>query len=198
MLFVYAPALRPSLPAICRKRMLCQGQALSGRCAGLDFRIGASGIKCTRATDGDASGWGSVKGYIHFRCKKAKGIKHIHTDASDSAKIYTAQNQNAANAADGCLRSIAAMPISCWQFSCPMLAAYRQNAMLIYAANLPDAAISHISFRKHAFPFVQANLRRPAYVSSIRYAYSLTAGEGLCPFEPYYSREIMMRKRSLA
>ncbi len=217
---------------MCRKRPLCQGQALRAAYAGLDMRGRASGVKYKRATDEDAAGGGSVKGYIHSKFKKAKGRKHSchahqpaafpltsysqdtnkfsqshqrnfcgipslsnpirvadekfisSTIASDTAKIHKAQNQNAVNAADGCLRSIAAMPISCWQFACPMLAAYRQNAMRIYVANLPDVAISHISFRKHAFPFVQANLRRPAYVSSIRCAYSLTAGEGQAPSNP--------------
>lgn len=68
-------ALRPSLPAFCRKRSLCQGQALRAACAGLDIRARVSGIKYMRATDGDASGGGSVNGYIISKCKNAKRQK---------------------------------------------------------------------------------------------------------------------------
>ena len=71
------PALRPSLPAMCRKRIFCQGQALSGRFADLDIHIRASGLKYSRATDEDASGGGSVKGYSHFRYRKAKYLPAV-------------------------------------------------------------------------------------------------------------------------
>lgn len=49
---------------------------------------------------------------------------------------------------------------------------------------IPDARIMRPRFCADACSFVRHCLRRPAYVSSIRCAYSLTAGKGPCPFEP--------------
>ena len=47
-----------------------------------------------------------------------------------------------------------------------------------------DARITRPRFCTDAWSFVRPCLRGPAYVSSIRSAYSLTAGEGRGPFEP--------------
>ncbi len=88
------PALRPSLPAMCRKRIFCQGQALSGRFAGLDIHIRASGLKYTRATDEDASGGGSVKGYCLFRYRKAKGKIHSCQQYAACSEKHTSDYQN--------------------------------------------------------------------------------------------------------
>ena len=52
-----------------------------------------------------------------------------------------------------------------------------------YIAGVP-ARIMRPRFYADACSFVRHCLRRPAYVSSIRCAYSLTAGKGHCPFEP--------------
>ena len=49
---------------------------------------------------------------------------------------------------------------------------------------IPDAHIMRPRFRTDARSFVRHCLRGPAYISSIRCAYSLTAGEGRRPFEP--------------
>ena len=155
-------ALRPSLPAFCRKRSLCQGQALRVAYASLDIRARDCGIKYMRATDGDASGGGSVNGYIHSKCEKAKGKIHIRHSGVHCPEIQFAKFPDTMR----------------------VIAAYRQNAMLMNIGNLPDADFSHTNFRKYAFPFVRRYFRRPAYVSSIRCAYSLTAGEGQSPFEP--------------
>lgn len=62
MNLVSSPALRPSHPHVCRKRAFRQGQALSGRFAGLDRMPLLSGYGYLRATDEEASGGGSVKG----------------------------------------------------------------------------------------------------------------------------------------
>lgn len=228
-----APALRPSLPAMCRKRIFCQGQALSGRYAGLDIHIRASGLKYMRATDEDASGWGSVKGYSHFRYRKAKGKIHPCHQYVACSETHTSDYQNTSqlhSAFPGflsnhtinhttethiffadvslhyhlslssgipptqillarflkiyCGQFISGLPISCVLEVFPMLFAYRLNTVLPTVSNLPDADFSHTSFRKYAFSFVRPYFRRPAYVSSIRCAYSLTAGEGQSPFEP--------------
>ena len=227
------PALRPSLPAMCRKRIFCQGQALSGRFAGLDIHIRASGLKYTRATDEDATGGGSVKGYSHFRYKKAKGKIHFCRQYAACSEIHASDCQNTCQlhsaysiffpshtinhtlqtyiffADDSlhyplafscgmppgqvllahflkidCRPFINSLPIPCVLKTFPMFSAYRLNADLSPVSNLPDAAFSHTSFRKYSISFVRPYFRRPAYVSSIRCAYSLTAGEGQCPFEP--------------
>lgn len=229
----YPPVLRPSLPAICRKRPFCQGQALAGRFAGLDIHGRASGIKCLRVTDVDASGGGSVNGYIHSKGRKAKDKRHsrhsrkhcfkiTHVNYQNTNRLHFAYPQNRAPYAAnfiavykavqaafsfrfttqplcgiqpghsafvcpkhaGCGQSANAVPIPCGLSACAMLAAYRQNARRIPISNLPVADFSHSCFRKYAVPFVRRYFRRPAYVSSIRFAYSLTAGEGLRPFEP--------------
>lgn len=231
-----APALRPSLPQMCRKRPFCQGQALRAAYAGLDIHGRASGMKYMRATDVDASGGGSVNGYTHSKCKKAGKAERQNASSASNApslKIPSRHFQNTYQAGFKyrqsnsryaaysiaasyhrtaavsfhfpisplrgiqpghspfafpmrveCALSAKTMPIPCGLFACPMLAAYRQNAMRTLISNLPVADFPHTRFRKYAFPFVRRYFRRPAYVSFIRCAYSLTAGEGQSPFEP--------------
>ena len=71
--FVRTKNLRPSRPLSCRKRRLCQGQALPGCFANLDMRRHASDGKCSRARDEDASGGGSEQRYsIRRKNKKQK------------------------------------------------------------------------------------------------------------------------------
>ena len=230
------PALRPSHPQMCRKRPFCQGQALRAAYAGLDIHGRASGIKYMRATDVDASGGGSVNGYIPSKCKKAErhntpiynnegcpriptvhfqntyqaGFKYRQSKSRYAAYSIAASYPKAAAVSFHftipplrgkqpghspfafpmrveCGLSAKTMPIPCGLFACSMPAAYRQNALRTLISNLPDADFPHTGFRKYAFPFVRRYFRRPAYVSSIRFAYSLTAGEGLCPFEPQKS-----------
>ena len=76
-----------------------------------------------------------------------------------------------------------------------MLTWYRRHALQqravcnsapppIRTRHIPDARIMRPRFRTDACSFVRPCLRGPAYVSSIRCAYSLTAGEGRRPFEP--------------
>ena len=64
MNLVSSPALRPSHPHVCRKRAFRQGQALSGRFAGLDLHALTSGLGYSRVTAEDACGAGSAKGYL--------------------------------------------------------------------------------------------------------------------------------------
>lgn len=54
----------------------------------------------------------------------------------------------------------------------------------IRTSRIPDAYIMRPRFCADACSFVRHCLRGPAYVSSIRCAYSLTAGKRRCPFEP--------------
>ena len=78
---------------------------------------------------------------------------------------------------------------------CRMLARYRRHThqrhagynstpCLIRIRHIPDARIMRTRFRTDACSFVRRYPAGPAYVSSIRRTYILTAGEGLCPFEP--------------
>ena len=61
---------------------------------------------------------------------------------------------------------------------------YNSAPQPIRTRHISDARIMHPRFCADACSFVQHCLRGPAYVSSIRCAYSLTAGEGRRPFEP--------------
>ena len=61
---------------------------------------------------------------------------------------------------------------------------YNSAPQPIRTRHISDARIMHPRFCADACSFVQHCLRGPAYVSSIRCAYSLTAGKGRCPFEP--------------
>ena len=61
---------------------------------------------------------------------------------------------------------------------------YRSALRPIRTRRIPDARIMRPRFCADACSFVRHCLRVPAYVSSIRCAYSLTAVKGRCPFEP--------------
>ena len=63
-------------------------------------------------------------------------------------------------------------------------AGYNSAPPPIRTRHIPDVRIMRPRFRTDACSFVRPCLRGPAYVSSIRSAYSLTAGEGRRPFEP--------------
>lgn len=63
-------------------------------------------------------------------------------------------------------------------------AGYNSAPRLIRTRRIPDARIMPLRFHTDACSFVRPCLRGPDYVSSIRCAYSLTAGEGQSPFEP--------------
>ena len=64
-------------------------------------------------------------------------------------------------------------------------AGYNSAPRPIRTRSIPDARIMRPRFCADACSFVRPCLRGPAYVSSIRCAYSLTAGKGRCPFEPW-------------
>ena len=63
-------------------------------------------------------------------------------------------------------------------------AGYDSVPRTIRTRHILDARIMRPRFCTDAWSFVRPCLRGPAYVSSIRCAYSLTAGKGRCPFEP--------------
>jgi len=227
MNLVSSPALRPSHPHVCWKRAFRQGQALSGRFAGLDRMPLLSGYGYLRATDEEASGGGSVKGSPQFKNTKATTQKSVFRlprfsriptcgghDAHKSAPTYAPQNlpdtyglashsafrcpHRHARYADLALRRILTTRLAhrvrafaAYRFlMCRMFiwsrqyTGYNSAPQPIRTRHISDARIMHPRFCADACSFVQHCLRGPAYVSSIRCAYSLTAGKGRCPFEP--------------
>lgn len=72
-------------------------------------------------------------------------------------------------------------------------AGYNSAPHPIRTRRIPDARIMHPRFCADACSFVRRYPAGPAYVSSIRYAYGLTAGKGRCPFEPRKTQRQGMR-----
>ena len=70
------------------------------------------------------------------------------------------------------------------QYTHQRLAEYKSAPRPIRTRRIPDARIMHPRFCADACSLVRHCLRGPAYVSSIRCAYSLTAGEGYVPSNP--------------
>lgn len=232
MKLVSSPALRPSHPHVCRKRAFRQGQALSGRFAGLDRMPLLSGYGYLRATDEEASGGGSVKGSPQFKNTKTTTQKSVfrfprfsriptcgghdahkdapacapqsspHTCAVTARPAFICPRRHA-RYADLALRRILPTRLAhgvqffdayrlpmcrmvIWSRRYPHQhhAGYSPAPHPIRTRRIPDARIMRPRFCADACSFVLHCLRRPAYVSSIRCAYSLTAGKGPCPFEP--------------
>lgn len=229
---VHSPVLRPSHPHGCRKRAFGQGQALSGRFAGLDQMPLLSGYGYLRATDEEASGGGSVKGSSQFRDTKTAAQKSISRlsrlscittrgehDTCKPVSPYAPQSlpdtygvasrpafrcsRHHAHHADHVVSRIQierlphdalvfapySFPVNrmrarCRRHTYQRHAGYDCIPYPIHTRHIPDVRIMRLRFCTDACSFVRHCLRRPAYVSSIRYAYSLTAGEGRRPFEP--------------
>ena len=76
------------------------------------------------------------------------------------------------------------MVIPCPRRTHPGHIGYDSVPRWIRTRHILDARITRPRFYTAACPFVRPCLRGPAYVSSIRCAYSLTAGKGRRPFEP--------------
>ena len=232
MNLVFSPALRPSHPHGCRKRTFRQGQALSGRYAGLDVHALASGLIHSRATDEEASGGGSVKGSSQasstktvtqksashlsqffriqahgehdahksvpayaslsfsdtysvasrpaFRCPR----RHVHHADLALCRILTTRLPHSVQAFLTCHLPVNRMLARRCRHACQPHAGYSSVPPQICTRHILDARNMRPRFRTDACSFVRPCLRGPAYVSSIRSAYSLTAGEGRCPFEP--------------
>lgn len=232
MKLVSSPALRPSHPHVCRKRAFRQGQALSGRFAGLDRMPLLSGYGYLRATDEKASGGGSVKGSPQFKNTKATTQKSVFrlpqfsriqtrggSDTCKSVPAYAPQSfpdtySVASRPTFRCPcrhvhhadHSVSRILIERCLHGAQSFAAYYlpANRMLTRCCrhahqrytghcsaprptrtcHIPDVRIMRPVFCADVRSFVRHCLRGPAYVSSIRCAYSLTAGKGPCPFEP--------------
>lgn len=232
MSIVFSLALRPSHPHVCRKRASGQGQALSGRFAGLDLMPLLSGYGYSRATDEEASGGGSVKGSSQARSTKTATQKSVsrlsrfssiptHGDNNTCKAVPTCAPQMYPDTykvasrpafrcprrhvrhADHCMRRIpierplhvvqsfpaSYLPENRIVIPCPRRthqphAGHNSAPRPIRTRHSLDGRIMRPRFCTDACSFVRPCLRGPAYVSSIRCAYSLTAGEGRGPFEP--------------
>ena len=77
--------------------------------------------------------------------------------------------------------------------ACQPHAGYSSAPHPIRTRRIPDTRILRFRVCADVCSFVRHCLRGPAYVSSIRCAYSLTAGKGRCPFEPRKAQRQGMR-----
>ena len=115
-----------------------------------------------------------------FRCP------HRHARYADLAlrRILTARLAHGAQSFAAYRLPMCRMLIPCPRHTHQRHAGYSSAPQPIRTHCIPDARIMRPRFCAAACSFVLHCLRRPAYVSSIRCAYSLTAGEGRRPFEP--------------
>lgn len=216
-----SPALRPSHPQVCRKRVFRQGKPFGAASRALTFMpwLPAS-YTCGRRTRKPLAGARSKEARRpetqKQRHKKAFPASRIPIrgghDTCKSVPAYAPQSfpdtygvashaafrypRRHALYADLALRRILTARLA---HSVQSFAAYRLLICRMRARRCRHAHRRHAgytpaifpmpaswvpSFRTDACLFVRPCLRGPAYVSSIRCAYSLTAGEGQSPFEP--------------
>jgi len=115
-----------------------------------------------------------------FRCPRR------HARYADLAlrRILTARLAHSVQAFAAYRLLMCRMFIRSRQYTHQRHAGYNSAPRPIRIRHILDARIMRPRFCADACSFVRHCLRRPAYVSSIRCAYSLTAGKGHCPFEP--------------
>ena len=121
-----------------------------------------------------------VASHAAFRCPRR------HARYADLAlrRILTARLAHSVQAFAAYRLLMCRMLIWSRQYTHQRHAGYNSAPQPIRIRRIPDARIMRHLFCTDACSFVRPCLRRPAYVSSIRCAYSLTAGKGPCPFEP--------------
>ena len=99
-------------------------------------------------------------------------------------RILTARLAHGVQFFDAYCLPMCRMLIPCPRHTHQRHAGYSSAPRPIRTRRIPDARIMRPHFYADACSFVRPCLRGPAYVSSIRCAYGLTAGKGRCPFEP--------------
>lgn len=121
-----------------------------------------------------------VASHAAFRCPRR------HARYADLAlrRILTTRLAHGVQSFDAYRLPMCRMFIWSRQYTHQRHAGYNSAPQPIRTHCIPDARIMRPRFCADACSFVRHCLRRPAYVSSIRCAYSLTAGKGHCPFEP--------------
>ena len=115
-----------------------------------------------------------------FRCPR----RHVHHADLALCRILTAQLSYDVQSFAAYRLPMCRMFIWSRRYTSQQHAGYNSSPRLIRTRRIPDARIIRPCFCADACSFVRHCLRGPAYVSSIRCAYSLTAGKGRCPFEP--------------
>ncbi len=115
-----------------------------------------------------------------FRCPR----RHVHHADLALCRILTAQFSYDVQSFAAYRLPMCQMVIWSRRYTHQQHAGYNSAPRLIRTRHVPDARIMRLRFRTDACSFVRHCLRGPAYVSSIRCAYSLTAGKGRRPFEP--------------
>ena len=115
-----------------------------------------------------------------FRCPR----RHAHHADLALRRILTTRLAHSVRAFAAYRLLVNRMFIWSRQYTHQRHAGYNSAPQPIRTYRIPDGRIMRPCFCADACSFVRHCLRRPAYVSSIRCAYSLTAGKGRCPFEP--------------
>ena len=212
MNLVSSPALRPSHPHGCRKRSSGYGysRATDEEASGGGSVKGSSQTESAKATIQETGSRLSRFFHIPTRgdnntCKSAPACapqSSPHTCAVTARPAFICPRRHA-RYADLALRRIlptrlahgvqafaAYRLLMCRMFIWSRLythqrhAGYNSAPRPIRIRHIPDARIMRPRFCADACSFVRRYPAGPAYVSSIRRAYSLTAGKGCCPFEP--------------
>ena len=115
-----------------------------------------------------------------FRCPR----RHAHHADYSASRILIERCLHSAQSFAAYRLLMCRMFIWSRQYTHQQHAGYSSAPRPIRTRHIPDARIMRPRFRTDACSFVRYCLRGPAYVLSIRCAYSLTAGKGRCPFEP--------------
>lgn len=115
-----------------------------------------------------------------FRCPR----RHAHHADYSASRILIERCLHSAQSFAAYRLLMCRMFIWSRQYTYQRHAGYNSAPCPIRTRRIPDARIMCPRFCADACSFVRPCLRGPAYVSSIRCAYSLTAGEGQSPFEP--------------
>ena len=124
-----------------------------------------------------------------FRCQ----LRHAHHADLVLCQILTARLPHSVQAFLTYHFPASRMLTRCRRHTLQRHAGYNSTPCLIGIRHILDARIMRPRFCADACSFVRHCLRGPAYVSSIRCAYGLTAGKGLCPFEPRKTQRQGMR-----
>ncbi len=115
-----------------------------------------------------------------FRCPR----RHVHHTDHSMRRILIERPLHSAQSFAAYRLLMCRMFIWSRQYTHQQHAGYSPAPRPIRTRHILDARIMRPRFCTDACSFVRPCLRGPAYVSSIRCAYSLTAGKGRCPFEP--------------
>lgn len=115
-----------------------------------------------------------------FRCPR----RHVHHTDHRMRRILIERPLHGAQSFAAYRLPMCRMLIPCPRHTHQRHAGYSSAPRPIRNRHIRDARIMRPRFCTDACSFVRPCLRGPAYVSSIRCAYGLTAGKGRCPFEP--------------